>query len=119
MRTPTWCRRRAAEIGPACAAVIAALLEVGALYRLRSAQGVLGLADKHGTGRLELACGKAITVGDPSYRTIKGILVAGAEVDPPPPSTGDGGASAHLHGPAALFDNVYPLPDRHGDEGAA
>ena len=110
MRTPTWCRRRAAEIGPGCTAVTAALLEVGALYRLRSAQGVLGLADKHGTGRLEAACGKAIAAGDPSYRTIKGILAAGAETDPPPPSAGDGGAAAHLHGPAALFENVYPLP---------
>jgi transposase len=110
MRTPAWCRRRAAEIGPGCAAVVASLLEVGALYRLRSAQGVLGLCDKHGRQRLEAACGKAIAAGDPSYRTIKGILAAGAEADPPPPSAGDGGAAAHLHGPAALFDNVYPMP---------
>ena len=119
MRTPAWCRRRAAEIGPACTAVITALLEVGALYRLRSTQGVLGLSDKHGAARLELACAKAVTAGDPSYRTVKGILAAGAETDPPPPSTGDAGASAHLHGPAALFDNVYPLPGRDGDQGAA
>lgn len=119
MRTPAWCRRRAAEIGPACTAVITALLEVGALYRLRSAQGVLGLSDKHGAARLELACAKAGTAGDPSYRTVKGILAAGAETDPPPPATGDGGASAYLHGPAALFDNVYPLPGRDGDQGAA
>jgi transposase len=119
MRTPTWCRRRAEQIGPACTAVVASLLEVGALYRLRSAQGVLGLAGKYGPGRLEAACVKAIAAGDPSYRTIKGILIAGAETDPPPPSAGDGGAAAHLHGPAALFDNVYPLPQRDGDEGAA
>jgi transposase len=110
MRTPTWCRRRAAQIGPACTTVVAALLEVGALYRLRSAQGVLGLADRHGTRRLELACAKAITAGDPSYRTVKGILAAGVETDPPPAPTGDGGAGAHLHGPAALFGPVYPLP---------
>ena len=80
---------------------------------------MLGLADKHGAERLELACAKALTAGDPSYRTIKGILVAGVETDPPPAPTGDGGASAHLHGPAALFDNVYPLPGRDGDQGAA
>jgi transposase len=110
MRTPTWCRRRAAEIGPGATAVIGSLLQVGALFRLRSAQGVLGLADKHGAQRLELACGKAIAAGDPSYRTIKGILAAGVETDPAPASTGDGGANAHLHGPAALFGNVYPLP---------
>ena len=39
---------QAAAIGPACEQVIAELLEVNALYRLRAAQGVIGLADKHG-----------------------------------------------------------------------
>jgi hypothetical protein len=117
MRTPTWCRRRAGEVGPACTAVIASLLEVGALYRLRSAQGVLGLADKHGANRLEAACAKATAAGDPSYRTIKGILAAGVETDPPPASTGDGGANAHLHGPAALFGNIYPLPGHADTDG--
>jgi hypothetical protein len=110
MKTPTWCRRRAGEIGPACTQVIDALLEVNALFRLRAAQGVLGLADKHSTARVEAACRKAINVGDPSYRTIKGILVAGVETDPPPPAAGDGGAAAHLHGPSQLFGNVIAWP---------
>jgi transposase len=110
MRNPTWCRRRAEQIGPACTAVVTSLLEIAALYRLRSAQGVLGLAGKHGAARLEAACAKAIAAGDPSYRTIKGILAAATETDPPPAPTGDAGAAAHLHGPAALFDNVYQLP---------
>ena len=68
------------------------------------------LADKHGTERLEAACGKAIAVGDPSYRTVKGILAAGAEADPPPAPAGDGGAAAFLHGPQQLFGNVVALP---------
>jgi len=110
MRTPTWCRTRAADIGPHCVAVIAELLAVNALFRLRAAQGVLRLADQHGGERLEAACGKAISVGDPSYRTVKGILVAGAEADPPPAPTGDGGAAAFLHGPERLFGNVVALP---------
>jgi 3-oxoacyl-[acyl-carrier protein] reductase len=42
MRTLSWCRRRAAEIGPVCAALIGELLADKALYRLRAAQGVLG-----------------------------------------------------------------------------
>jgi len=110
MRTPTWCRTQAGEIGPHCTAVIAELLAVNALFRLRAAQGVLRLGDKHGPDRLEAACGKAITVGDPSYRTVKGILAAGVEADPPPVPTGDGGAAAFLHGPAQLFANVVALP---------
>lgn len=110
MRTPTWCRTRAAEIGPACERVIAGLLEVNALFRLRAAQGVLGLAGKHGQARLEAACAAAITAGDPSYRTIKGILAIGAETDPPRPASGDGGAAAHLRGPSQLFADVIALP---------
>jgi hypothetical protein len=77
---------------------------------LRAAQGVLGLAGKHGAARLEKACARAIEVGDPTYRTVKGILVAGTEADPPPEPTGDGGAAAHLHGPSQLFANVVALP---------
>jgi transposase len=105
LRTPTWCRRRAAEIGPACQAVIATLLADNALYHLRAAQGVLGLADKHQPARLEAACARAVAVGDPSYRTVKGILAAGTETHPAQPTSvsGDGGAAAFLHGPERLF----------------
>lgn len=105
MRTPQWCRRQAAEIGPSTAAVVAALMEVNALYRLRQAQGVVALADKHGRDRTEAACRRALVVGDPSYRTVKGILAAGTEdegTDDAPaevPPT----APAHLHGPEGLF----------------
>jgi hypothetical protein len=79
MRTPSWCRKQAAGIGPACAELIGGLLADNALYRLRAAQGVIGLADKHQPGRLEAACATAIAAGDPSYRTVKGILAAGTE----------------------------------------
>jgi transposase len=109
MRTPAWCRRQAAGIGPACAQVISELLADNALYRLRSAQGIIGLADKHDPSRLEAACAKATAAGDPSYRTIKGILAAGAERDQLPATAGDGGAPAFLRGPAS-FANVIPLP---------
>jgi len=90
--------------------VIDGLLAENALFRLRAAQGVIGLADKHNPARLEAACAKATAAGDPSYRTIKGILAAGAETDPPPVGTGDGGAGAFLPGPDMLFGNVVPLP---------
>jgi hypothetical protein len=97
-----WCRKKAAEIGPACEALIGGLLAENALYRLRAAQGVLGLADKHQPGRLEAACAKAAAAGDPSYRTVKGILAAGTEASPVTVPAGDGGAAAFLHGPGAL-----------------
>jgi hypothetical protein len=71
---------------------------------------VLGLADTHNPDRLEAACAKAITVGDPTYKTVKGILAAGTEEVPVHEPTGDGGAAAFLHGPDQLFGNVVALP---------
>lgn len=103
MRTPAWCRKRAEQIGPKTVEVIAELLEVNALFRLRAAQGVLTMADKHSPERLEAACAHALAVGDPTYRTIKGILAVGTDrQDAPARPAGDGGAAAHLRGQAAL-----------------
>jgi hypothetical protein len=65
MRTPTWCRTKATEIGPACEVVISELLADNALFRLRATQRVLGLGDRHDPGRLEAACAKATTADDP------------------------------------------------------
>jgi hypothetical protein len=127
MRTPAWCRKKAAGIGPACVALIGGLLEDNALYRLRAAQGVLGLADNHQPGRLEAAYAAAAAAGDPSYRTVKGILAAGTEQAPLTAPAGDGGAPAFLHGPQALFaagpaaaGNAVPLhPGPRGTEAAS
>ena len=109
MRTPAWCRRQAAGIGPACEQVIGELLADNALYRLRSAQGGDRAGRPADPGRLEAACAKAITAGDSSYRTIKGILAARAEQEALPAAAGDGGAAAFLRGPAS-FANVIPMP---------
>jgi Integrase core domain len=105
MRTPVWCRRRAAELGPFVQELVAILLRDNALYHLRAAQGVVGLGDKHSTERLDAACRRAIAVGDPSYRTVKGILLAGTEREGlREPSVPD--APAHLHGPERLFSHL-------------
>ena len=97
--------------------MIGELLAEGALFRLRAAQGVLALADKHDPGRLEAACAKATAAGDPSYRTIKGILAAGTEATAPAARPAeDAGAPAHLHGPAQLFADVILLPTATGPD---
>ena len=95
---------RAADLGPSVVAVIESLFEVNAAHRLRSAQGVVRLADRHDAKRLDAACARALAVGDPSYRTVKGILAAGSESD----STEQADvvdAPAHLHGPERLFND--------------
>ena len=105
MRTPTWCRRQAEKIGPACAGVIEALMAVNAIHRLRSAQGILGLAGRPNVGdaRLEAACDRALAVGDPSYRTIKGILAAGTETPDTATPPAAASAPAFLRGPNELL----------------
>lgn len=103
MRTPAWCRRRAAELGESVDRVVAAIMEVNALYRLRQAQGVVGLADKYGAERLDAACARALSAGDPSYKTVKGILAAGIELDEEHEAQSPPAAPAHLHGPERLF----------------
>ena len=105
MRTPTWCREQATRVGPACAGVVDELMAVNAIHRLRSAQGILGLAGRPGVGdaRLEAACDRALTVGDPSYRTIKGILAAGTETPTPPATTTAADTPAFLRGPQELL----------------
>jgi Mu transposase, C-terminal domain len=110
MRTPTWCRQRAEQAGPATVAAIAELLDGQALHRLRSAQAILALAGKYSDARLEAACRKAAAAGDASYRTIRNILAAGLEDVEHDRPTGDGGAPAFLHGPAGLFADVIPFP---------
>ncbi|HUC06374.1 MAG TPA: IS21 family transposase, partial [Acidimicrobiales bacterium] len=103
MATPQWCLRQAAEVGQATKALVEELLQVNALYKLRQAQGVVRLSERHGAERLEAACRRAIDVGDPSYKTVKGILAAGTERDGEPEAPLPD-VPAHLHGQAGLFD---------------
>jgi hypothetical protein len=86
-------------------ALVEGILEIHVLYRLRQAQGVVRLAEKYGNVRLNAACRRAIEIGDPEYRTVKGILVAGTENEgeEEPVATA---APAHLHGPLRLFQDL-------------
>lgn len=115
MATPAWCRRQAAELGGSVAEVVAVIMQVNALYRLRQAQGVVHLADKHGAERLDAACRRAIAVGDPTYRTVKGILVAGTENDGDEHAQTPPVAPAHLHGPQRLFDTAAGTEELAGE----
>ena len=121
-RTPTWCRKQAAELGGAVARLVAELLAGNALHHLRAAQGVLRLGDRYGPERLDAACARALACGDPSYRTVKGILAAGLDAAPlaTQPATARA-VPALLRGAAALVGDLEtPLPPtRHDDpEGA-
>ena len=110
LQGPTWCRKIAAEIGPACELVIGELLSPNAIHRLRAAQGILRQREKYGPARLEAACARAIEAGDPSYRTVKGILAAGTDTDDPLEVGG-----RHIAAVPAFLRG----PDQFGDHPAA
>jgi hypothetical protein len=67
------------QVGPGTVAIVAELSAVNAIHRLRAIQGIIRLRKKYGDTRLDAACARALAVGDPRYRTVKGILVAGTE----------------------------------------
>lgn len=102
MRGPAWCAAQAAMVGRACAALVEELLAVNALFRLGQAQGVLRVGQRYGDQRLEMACQRTIDAGDPSYKTVKGVLVAGTEAETAQGQQPGTGAPAWLRGPDAF-----------------
>jgi transposase len=114
-KTPAWCRQRALDAGPYVGQLVADLLAGPAghaQHHLRAAQGVLRLAERYGTARLDAACQRALAAGDASYRTVKGILAVGLEAVPLPAEVTSGPAArvpALLRGPAALVDGMPTL----------
>jgi hypothetical protein len=84
-----------------------------ALHHLRAAQGIIALGERYGAERLDAACRRALEVGDPSYRTVKGILAVGADQQAAggpdsagPISAASAATPAHLHGPQGLFAHL-------------
>jgi hypothetical protein len=64
---------------------------------------VLRLGQRYGDDRLEAACRRAIDAGDPSYKTVKGVLAAGTERAPVQTRLAVD-VPAWLRGPAAFGD---------------
>ena len=102
LRSVTWCRTQAEQIGPAAVALVAELSTVNAIHRLRAIQGIIRLREKYGDTRLDAACARALAIGDPHYRTVKGILVAGTEHGDDPPQQLAPTPPAMLRGPDAF-----------------
>jgi len=76
----------AATMGPETAQVIAKVLAAAAYppQAFRSCLGILNLARRHGSDRLNKACGKALHVGTQSYTRIKNMLALGMEEETQP-----------------------------------
>jgi transposase len=69
----------AEAIGPALLEIVQILLNDPVLYRLPTAGRLVRLKNRYGEQRLENACRRALTYGDPSYKTIKNLLNKGLD----------------------------------------
>lgn len=84
IRTPEYCKKLGAKIGPSTQGVVEQLLADRPLDRLRSVQAILRLEESVGSKRLEAACARAAYFGDVRYRQIKLILNAALDREPLP-----------------------------------
>jgi transposase len=73
------CLSEATEVGSAVEQVVQAILDDPVVERLPTAGRLVRLRKRFGDVRLEAACQRALAFGDPSYKTIKRILVQGLE----------------------------------------
>jgi transposase len=78
------CHEEAASIGPVTLQVVDGLLADLIVDRLTSAGRMVRLRKRFGDERLEAACQRALLFGDPTYKTVKGILSKGADLEPAP-----------------------------------
>lgn len=81
-RTPQWCLRQAAEVGPHCEDFVRRLFGDRVVDRLPGVHAVLRFADKFGKPRLNDACGRALAFENISYSAIKRILELGLDQAP-------------------------------------
>lgn len=77
MPSPTYCRKKASEIGPHTEALIQKILQDHAMKNLRKAQALLRLAEKHGSVSMEAASERVLFFGNFHYRSFKTILEKG------------------------------------------
>ena len=75
LMTRDMCLEACRDIGAATCAVVTAILADTAVDRLPTARRLLRLRERFGDGRLEAACQRANQFGDPTYGTVKRILV--------------------------------------------
>ncbi len=67
--------------GSKTAEVVTAILERGAHPESgrRACLGLMRLGERHGDERLEAACGRALAISNPTYRSVQAILKSGLE----------------------------------------
>ena len=75
-----YCLEQAKLIGSSTYQFLSRVLKQPSLLHQRKAQAILRLEEKYGSQRLEAACQRAISFENHSYRSLKGILAQGLEI---------------------------------------
>lgn len=120
--TPARITAWASEIGPATAQACEAIMrrrphpEQG----FRSCMGLVSLARKYPSERLESACRRALEIGSPSYRTVKSLLSSGLDQTSAlaTPQAPEQPLHDNVRGPA-YFDEEAHIDADHTDVGEA
>jgi transposase len=115
---------RADRVGPAAATFMEAVIAARAhpQQAFRSCLGVLRLGDKYGSGRLEAACTRAVTLGAYSYTSIDAILKKG--LDQRPLERADAASTPKTRhenvrgGSYYASDTTTTTPTSHADDGS-
>jgi transposase len=81
LQTRESCQAAAEAIGPATCQVVQTLLDDPVIDRLPTAGRLVRLQERFGASRLEAACARALCFDDPTYKTVKAILVKGLETE--------------------------------------
>jgi len=97
------CRQQAQLIGPATRQIVEIHLADPVVDRLPTMGRLLRLGQQYGLKRLEAACVRALSCGDPNYRTIKEILQKGLEQAPSPALPTSAPATTFVRSPEELF----------------
>lgn len=106
MLTRQTCRLQAEQIGKATYQVVDVLLNHRPEDRLRTAGRLLKLAESYGSERLEAACNRALKHDDPTYMTIKRVLIQGLDAEPPQLLKAGPPARAFVRTAAELMGNL-------------
>jgi len=101
------CQTTASAIGPATSAVVTALLADPAVDRLRTAGRLVRLGERYDAASLEAACARAVQFAEPSYATVKRILVGGLDKTVAPAPTPNPPARTFARSAAELLGHLF------------
>lgn len=101
------CRAAASDIGPATSEVVEILLGDGVIDRRRTVLRLLNLRERYGDERLEAACERARRFEEPSYLTVKRILLHNLDQQQAPAASATGPAHTFVRSAAELLGHVF------------